>query len=219
MKSQSKSNSIISPAKAREILLTLEGIHPDAAPALHFSSAYELMVAVVLSAQCTDERVNNVTSELFALANTPHQMLELGIEKLTKIVTPCGLGASKAKHIINASQRIVEVFNGEIPCELEDLLSLEGVGIKSASVIRSVWFGIPAIAVDTHVFRVANRIGLAKANTPEATQLQLMDILDESTWSHAHHLLIFHGRRICHARKPECSICPLSESCQWYKNQ
>ena len=219
MKSQNKASNIISPAKAREILLTLEGIYPDAAPALHFSSAYELMVAVVLSAQCTDERVNKVTSELFTIANTPHQMLELGIEKLTKIVTPCGLGASKAKHIINASQRIVEVFNGEFPCELEDLLSLEGVGIKSASVIRSVWFGIPAIAVDTHVFRVANRIGLAKANTPEATQLQLMDILDESVWSHAHHLLIFHGRRICHARKPECSNCPLNKCCQWYKNQ
>ena len=215
--SDNKTNTI-SPAQAREILLTLDSTHPDAAPALNFTSAYELMVAVVLSAQCTDERVNKVTGELFALANTPQKMLELGLERLTKLVTPCGLGISKAKHIINASQRIIDAFNGEVPSSLDELLSLDGVGIKSASVIRSVWFDIPAIAVDTHVFRVANRLGLAKANTPEATQKQLMELLDEDTWSHAHHLLIFHGRRICSARKPQCDICPLKDKCQWHKS-
>ncbi|MBE5816561.1 MAG: endonuclease III [Clostridiales bacterium] len=218
MKKTDNIGNTVSPFEAREILSALEAIHPDAAPALNFTSAYELMVAVVLSAQCTDKRVNIVTGELFSLADNPCDMVRLGEKRLAEIVTPCGLGASKARHIINASQRIIDVYGGEVPSGLQELMSLEGVGIKSASVIRSVWFGIPAIAVDTHVFRVANRLGLAKASTPEATQKQLMELLDEDKWSHAHHLLIFHGRRICSARKPQCGICPLKDKCQWQKS-
>ena len=157
-----------------EILKELERLYPDARPALHFRSPYELLVAVVLSAQCTDERVNRVTAELFREYNTPETMLTLPQEELEKKIFSCGFYHNKAKHILSASRDILERFGGEVPATLEELQTLAGVGRKTANVVYSVAFGGDAIAVDTHVFRVSNRLGLASGKTPEAVEEGLM---------------------------------------------
>lgn len=182
-------------------------------PALEFSTPYELLVAVILSAQCTDERVNKVTRELFKEYNTPQKMLALSNQQLEKYIFSCGLYKNKAEHILSASKAIIENFNGEVPSSLEDLRSLAGVGRKTANVVYSVAFGGNAIAVDTHVFRVSNRIGLAKANNVLKTEYQLMENIDKSDWSRAHHYLIYLGRSYCKAKNPDCTNCPISDDC------
>ena len=197
-----------------KILKILNETYPDAATALRFSSVYELLVAVMLSAQCTDERVNKVTAELFLNQGTPEKMLELSETELEKIIFSCGLYHTKAKHILSASKDIIEKFGGQVPCEFEDLLSLDGVGRKTADVVYSVGFHGDAIAVDTHVQRVANRIGLARSLNPLGTEKQLMAAIPKNLWSKAHHLLIFHGRKICSAAKPQCGICPIEKYCE-----
>ena len=199
--------------KALNILST---VYADARPALIYSTAYELLVAVILSAQCTDERVNKVTAELFREHNTPEKMLLLSQEELEKFIFSCGLYRSKAAHILSASRDIVEKFEGQVPEKFSDLKSLAGVGQKTANVVSSVWFEKDAIAVDTHVFRVSNRLGLAHAVTPAATEEQLKSNIPQKDWSKAHHWLIWHGRKVCHSQKPDCGVCPLSEVCEYF---
>ena len=199
-----------------EILAELERLYPDARPALEYKSPYELLVAVILSAQCTDERVNKVTDVLFKKYNTPEKMLTLSQKELEKYIYSCGFYHNKAAHILSASRDIVEKFGGQVPSAHEDLKKLAGVGQKTANVVYAVAFGGDAIAVDTHVFRVSNRLGLAHANTPEKTELQLKAAIPQSEWSKAHHWLIYHGRRVCHSQKPDCVNCTLKAWCEFY---
>ena len=193
--------------------------YPNPNPALKFTSPYELLVAVILSAQCTDERVNKVTAELYKVADTPEKMIELGKDKLEKYIYSCGLYRSKAANIISASEAIVEKFGGEVPEDMEDLRSLDGVGRKTANVVGSVAFKKAAIAVDTHVFRVSNRIGLAKGKTPLEVEKGLMKIFPENLWGRMHHALIYHGRKACRARNPECEACPIKDLCEENKSK
>lgn len=202
---------------AKAVLAELERLYPNARPALEYQSEYELLVAVVLSAQCTDERVNKVTRELFKNHNTPEGMLRLSQEELEGYIFSCGLYRSKAQHILSASRDIMERFSGQVPSNIKDLRSLAGVGQKTANVVYSVAFGGDAIAVDTHVFRVSNRLGLACADTPFKTEEQLKQVIPQEDWSRAHHWLIFHGRQVCHARKPDCPNCTLSSECKFFQ--
>ena len=198
-------------------LAELEKLYPDAKPALHFRSAYELLIAVILSAQCTDERVNIVTEKLFEKYSTPQAMLTLSQAALEKYIFSCGFYRMKAEHILSASRDIIERFGGEVPSTIEDLMSLAGVGKKTANVVYSVAFGGAAIAVDTHVFRVSNRLGLAKGSTPLAVEAGLCKAIPKSDWARAHHWLIYHGRRVCHSRKPNCEQCTLRALCDFGK--
>ena len=197
---------------AKEIINRLSGIFTDK-PALNFNTPYQLLIAVILSAQCTDERVNKITSVLFKEHGTPEKMLLLSQSELEKYIFSCGLYKSKAEHILSATKDIVEKFNGQVPSTKEQLISLAGVGRKTANVVYSVAFGGNAIAVDTHVFRVSNRIGLVSASNPLNTEKGLMKILDESDWSRAHHYLIYLGRSYCKAGKPDCENCPINQYC------
>lgn len=199
-----------------EILSTLERMYPDAAPALQFGSPYELLIAVILSAQCTDERVNKVTKVLFEKYNTPEKMLTLTQEALEQYIFSCGFYHNKAKHILSASHDIMEKFDGEVPSTLEELRTLAGVGRKTANVVYAVAFHGDAIAVDTHVFRVANRLGIAKGSTPDKVEAGLCAAIPKDLWSKAHHWLIFHGRRVCHSQRPDCDHCPLAPLCEYY---
>ncbi len=202
---------------SEKILAELERLYPDAKPALQYKSPYELLVAVILSAQCTDERVNKVTDVLFKNYNTPEKMLTLSQEELEKYIFSCGFYRNKAAHILSASRDIMEKFAGEVPSSHDDLKKLAGVGQKTANVVYAVAFGGDAIAVDTHVFRVSNRLGLAHANTPEKTEAQLNEIIPKSEWSKAHHWLIYHGRRVCHSQRPDCANCTLKALCEFYR--
>ena len=200
----------------QEILTLLECMYPDAAPALKFRSPYELLVAVILSAQCTDERVNKVTDVLFAQYNTPEKMLTLSQEELEKYIYSCGFYHNKAKHILSASRDILEKYHGEVPATLEELRTLAGVGRKTANVVYAVAFGGDAIAVDTHVFRVSNRLGLAEGSTPEKVEEGLCRVIPKEKWSRAHHWLIYHGRRVCHSQRPDCEHCTLAHLCKYF---
>lgn len=200
-------------AKAKEIVRVLSENFSDK-PALEYSTPYELLVAVMLSAQCTDARVNLVTRELFKKYNTPEKMLALGAEELEKKIFSCGLYKTKAAHILSASADIIARFGGEVPKEKKDLQTLAGVGTKTANVVYSVAFGGDAIAVDTHVFRVSNRIGLAHAANVKKTEEQLMEILEKSSWKKAHHYLIYLGRQVCKAGNPQCAVCPIERLCE-----
>lgn len=199
-------------------LAELARLYPDARPALKYGSDYQLLVAVILSAQCTDERVNKVTAELFKEHGTPESMLELSQEELEKFIYSCGLYKSKAAHILSATRDIAEKFAGKVPGEFDKLKSLAGVGQKTANVVYAVAFGGDAIAVDTHVFRVANRLGIAKGDTPLKVEEGLKRAIPQEDWSKAHHWLIFHGRQVCHSRKPDCARCTLAEYCEYFKN-
>ncbi len=196
-----------------EELKILEETYRGAVPALKFNSAFELLVAVILSAQCTDKRVNQVTEILFPIANTPQKILELGQVELEKIIKPCGFFKTKSKHIIETSKLLLENYGGEVPADFDELVKLPGVGRKTANVVTSVAFKTPAIAVDTHVFRLANRMKLAEGKTPLEVELGLQKIIPRENWSAAHHWLIWHGREICKARNPKCSDCPLKKIC------
>lgn len=198
-------------------LQRLQQLYPDAKPALHFTSAYELLVAVILSAQCTDERVNIVTKSLFENYNTPEKMVTLSQQQLEKYIFSCGFYRMKAQHILSASQDILEKFGGQVPDTVEKLTTLAGVGKKTANVVYAVAFGGDAIAVDTHVFRVSNRLGLAKGKTPEQVEEGLCKAIPKNDWSKAHHWLIYHGRRVCHSQRPDCAHCALSDVCDYFK--
>ena len=199
-------------------LAELKNLYPDAKPALKYSTPYELLVAVVLSAQCTDERVNKVTAVLFEKYSTPEAMLTLTQKELESYIFSCGFYRMKAEHILSASKDIVEHFAGQVPNTIEALMTLAGVGKKTANVVYSVAFGGDAIAVDTHVFRVSNRLGLAKGKTPEEVEKGLNKAIPKSDWSKAHHWLIYHGRKVCHSQRPNCGSCTLNVFCDFYKH-
>ena len=197
---------------AKQIVEKLSTIFTDK-PALNFSTPFELLVAVILSAQCTDERVNKVTAVLFKDYNTPEKMLSLSQEGLERYIYSCGLYKSKAQNILKTCRSLVEKYNGQVPNNLEELRALNGVGRKTANVVYSVAFGGCAIAVDTHVFRVSNRLCLVKGNNVLETEKGLMKILDKSDWSRAHHYLIYLGRSYCKSQKPDCKNCPVNTYC------
>ncbi|MFO7274934.1 MAG: endonuclease III [Bacillota bacterium] len=203
------------PVDTEAVLKKLQEMYPDAKCALHHRNAFELLVATVLSAQCTDARVNIVTARIFPRYNRPEHFAALSVEEIGEMIRDCGLWRNKAKNIQALSRMLLEKYGGEVPSTLEELTQLPGVGRKTANVVLSNAFGIPAIAVDTHVFRVANRLGLADAQTPEETERQLMERIPREYWSQAHHWLIHHGRQICHARNPQCSQCPLLPHCRY----
>lgn len=191
----------------------LEETYRGAKPELHFSNPFELLIAVILSAQCTDKRVNITTARLFKKAATPAAIVALGVSGLEEEIKDCGLFRNKAKNIMATCRMLVEEFGGEVPADYDTLLKLPGVGRKTANVVTSVAFGRPAIAVDTHVFRIANRLKLAVGETPLAVEKGLMKAIPREKWSAAHHWLIYHGRRICKANRPLCGECPLADVC------
>ena len=200
--------------KVREKQLEiLEETYRGAKPELHFSNPFELLIAVILSAQCTDKRVNITTARLFKKAATPAAIVALGLSGLEEEIKDCGLFRNKAKNIMATCRTLVEEFGGEVPSDYDTLLKLPGVGRKTANVVTSVAFGRPAIAVDTHVFRIANRLKLAVGETPLAVEKGLMKAIPREKWSAAHHWLIYHGRRICKANRPLCGECPLADVC------
>ncbi len=197
----------------KAILAGLKGLYPDAGPELHFSNPFETLVATILPAQCTDARVNQVTPALFRDYPDAAAMAQAAPEEIFPYVKSCGF-KSKAVNIVNASRMIVEKYGGKVPATLEELTQLPGVGRKTANVVLAFSFGVPAIPVDTHVFRVANRLGLSDALTVEETERQLMELIPRDQWSQAHHWMIYHGRRVCHSQKPDCENCPLRPWCK-----
>lgn len=199
--------------RKKQVLSILEDTYQGSASALEFNSVFQLLVAVILSAQTNDNQVNKITRQLFAKYATPLDFAALLPQELEQLIKTCGLYKNKAKNIIAAAQKIRDDFAGEVPKNREDLLLLPGVGQKTANVILSVGYGLPALAVDTHVFRTAHRLGLASGKTPEAVEQELCAIIPEKKWGEAHHWLIWHGRKLCKAQNPLCSDCPLQIYC------
>ena len=197
----------------QEALALLEEMHPEAACALDHRSRFELIVAVVLSAQTTDVSVNKVTPALFEKYPDAHALAAADPDDVSEIIHTIGLYKNKSVNIVKLAAKICDDFGGEVPGSFDELVSLPGVGRKTANVVLAEAFGVPAIAVDTHVFRVSNRIGVANAKDVEKTEEQLRKRIPEEQWIRSHHLLIFHGRKICHARKPDCDACRLSQIC------
>ena len=195
------------------ILDILETMYPEAACALDYRDPFQLVVAVALSAQTTDVSVNKATPALFAKYPTPEALAEADQEDVMDLIRTIGLYRNKSRNIISMAQKLVSEFGGKVPDTYEGLVSLPGVGRKTANVVLAEGFGVPRIAVDTHVFRVANRIGLTDEKDVTATEEELMRRIPENLWIRTHHLLIFHGRKCCHARKPDCRNCDLSNIC------
>ncbi|WP_246717044.1 endonuclease III [Oricola nitratireducens] len=187
---------------------------PEPKGELAHVNPFTLVVAVALSAQATDAGVNKATRELFKIADTPQKMLALGETKLGDHIRTIGLWRNKAKNVIALSQKLVDEFGGEVPRTREELVTLPGVGRKTANVVMSMAFGIPTMAVDTHIFRIANRIGLAPGKTPDEVEATLMRVIPDEYLFHAHHWLILHGRYCCKARKPECEACVIADICK-----
>ncbi|MCJ8211910.1 endonuclease III [Mucilaginibacter sp. RS28] len=191
---------------------------PNAVTELHYSNPFELLVAVILSAQCTDKRINQITPALFERFPDAESLSKASVEEVFAYIRSVSYPNNKAKHLVGMAQMLMGKYNGEVPPEHAELVKLPGVGRKTANVIVSVIFDIPAIAVDTHVFRVANRIGLTtNAKTPLAVEKQLIENLPKQTLGVAHHWLILHGRYICLARRPKCEVCPLTHFCRYYQ--
>ncbi len=199
--------------KIEQILATLESLYGQEQCGLDFNSPFELLIATILSAQCTDVRVNIVTGDLFKNHNTPELILSLGEAGLLERIKTCGLAKTKAKNIILTCHRLLTEYCGKVPDQMDELITLPGVGRKTANVVMSNAFNIPAIAVDTHVFRVSRRIGLAKGKTVLEVEKELMKNIPQNKWSQAHHWLIWHGRKCCTARNPNCSGCMLCKFC------
>jgi len=199
----------------REIFLRFAKANPNPTTELVYHNHFELLIAVILSAQATDKSVNKATAALFSIANTPEKMLELGEKGLKEYIKTIGLYTSKAKNIIATCNKLVNEFKSRVPRNREALESLPGVGRKTANVILNTCFGEPVIAVDTHIFRVANRIGLANGKTPLAVEQQLIKVIPDEFKQNAHHWLILHGRYTCIARKPKCPSCLISDLCQY----
>jgi len=202
----------------KKILYILAEMYPEAKCELLFRNPFELLIATILSAQATDKKVNQITPYLFQKYKIPQDFLHLTQEELEQEIKQIGLYKSKSKNILETCRILTIKYNGAVPEDREALEALPGVGRKTANVVLSNAFNIPAIAVDTHVFRVANRIGLAQSDKVFETELQLMKRIPKSQWSQAHHWLIWHGRRICVARKPKCEICPVLPYCQYGKS-
>ncbi len=202
------------PAMQR-IFARFRDLEPEPKGELDHVNAYTLLVAVALSAQATDVGVNRATRNLFPIADTPQKMLELGEEGLIEHIRTIGLYRNKAKNVIRLSQLLIERFGGEVPSSRAALQSLPGVGRKTANVVLNMWFRMPAQAVDTHIFRVGNRTGIAPGKDETAVERAIEDNVPAEYQQHAHHWLILHGRYICTARKPRCTVCPISAECQY----
>ncbi len=199
------------------ILKKLRKLYPNATCGLNYSSPFELLVATILSAQCTDKRVNLITPELFKKANTPIKMMKLGETELKKSIQSCGFYHNKGKNILATSKLLLEKHHGEVPADFEALTELPGVGRKTANVVMANAFQVPSIAVDTHVFRVSRRLGMAKGKNPHEVEFELQKAIPRRHWSEAHHLFIYHGRSLCRARNPLCEKCPLTPHCLYYQ--
>ena len=204
-------------ARAKQFIEYFSENMPEAKTELEYTNAFELTVAVVLSAQCTDKRVNIITKTLFKEMPTPAVMAEASIDAIFDLIKSCSYPRNKAKHLSGLSKMLIADFDSEIPANLEDLQKLPGVGRKTANVVGSVFFDIPAMPVDTHVFRVANRIGLTtKAKNPLKAELQLLKLFPKEKLNIAHHWLILHGRYLCKARRPECERCEITSICKYF---
>ncbi|OAI45952.1 endonuclease III [Gammaproteobacteria bacterium SCGC AG-212-F23] len=202
-------------AKVREVFRRFQKINPKPTTELVYHSSFELLIAVILSAQATDVSVNKATQVLFKKANTPEKILQLGLVGLKKYIKSIGLYNTKAKNIVKTCEILIEKYASKVPHSRQALESLPGVGRKTANVILNTYFGEAVIAVDTHIFRVTQRIGLAKGKTPAAIEQQLIKIIPKEFLHDAHHWLILHGRYICTARKPHCFECPINDICEY----
>ncbi len=205
--------------KRTAIFATLRQANPTPTTELNYSTPFELLIAVILSAQATDVGVNKATAKLFPVANTPGAIRALGVSGLKRFIRTIGLYNSKAENIIKTCRALIAKHNGEVPRTRAELEALPGVGRKTANVILNTAFGEPTIAVDTHIFRVANRTGLAKGKTPLEVEKRLMRLTPEEFLQDAHHWLILHGRYICKARKPSCTICPIRTWCEYKRKE
>lgn len=207
-----KKNDII------EMLEILKKTYPDAKCSLDFNTPFEMLIAVILSAQCTDERVNKTTPNIFAKYNTPEAFANMDIKQLEDLIHPCGFYKNKAKNIKATSKILVEKYNGKVPDSMEELMSLPGVGRKTANVVMLEAFNKPqGIAVDTHCKRIANKLGLSSKKDPEKIEQDLLKLFPKEYYKDANHILIWHGRNICCARKPKCAECPIKQFCKFYK--
>jgi endonuclease-3 len=202
-------------ARARRILDLLAEAYPDAKCALDFADPYQLLVATILSAQCTDERVNMVTPSLFRKYPSAHELARARTPSLEKEVRSTGFFRAKTRSLLGMARGLVERHGGQVPDDREALMALPGVGLKTANVVLGNAFGREAVTVDTHVFRVSQRLGLARAEDPDEIHDQLVEVLPPERLTQASHLLIFHGRRVCAARKPACPVCPVRRLCPW----
>ena len=201
----------------KAILDILSQDFPNPKSELNFNSPFELLVAVILSAQCTDKRVNTVTPALFAVAPTPDKLAALPLETIEELIRSCGFYHSKATYLKQMSTDVVERFGGVVPNTLDELRTLAGVGRKTANVVYAVAFGGQAIAVDTHVFRVSNRLGIVAANNVLDTEKQLMQAIPPEQWADSHHYILLHGRYVCKAQRPNCVECHVKQLCKHYK--
>lgn len=216
-KKHKKSNHNLSTENIVEIIELLKSRYPDATCSLDFSSPFELGIAVMLSAQCTDERVNKTTPSIFEKYNTPQDFIDMDIKTLENLIHPCGFYKNKAKNIKAYSKKILEEFNGELPKNMDDLMSLPGIGRKSANVIMLEAFNNPiGIAIDTHAKRICNRLGLSKNSDPSKIEQDLLKIVPNKYYKDVNHLFVWHGRNICSARNPKCNECPISMYCNFY---
>lgn len=204
---------------SKKLVEILRKTYPDAKCSLDFETPFEMLVAVMLSAQCTDERVNKTTPDIFKKYNTPKDFANIDIKELEELIHPCGFYKNKAKNIKECSKVICEKFGGEVPRTMEELMSLPGVGRKSANVVMLEAFGeAKGIAVDTHCKRIANKLGLSNEKEPEKIEQDLLKIFDKEDYKDINHLFIWHGRNTCIARNPKCKECVLKEMCNSYKN-
>ena len=202
-----------------EIIEILKKQYPNAKCSLDFTTPFELLIAVILSAQCTDERVNQVTSGIFSKYNTPEDFANMDLNLLEKLIHPCGFYKNKAKNIKSTSKILVDKYNSNLPQTMEELIALPGVGRKTANVIMLEAFNNPqGVAVDTHCKRLANRLDISKEKEPEKIEKDILKISPKEYYKDLNHILIFHGRNICNSRKPKCDICPLTNYCKFYGN-
>ena len=201
----------------KRILEILATDFPNPKSELNFNSPFQLLVAVILSAQCTDKRVNLVTPELFAAAPDAAALAAMPIEEIQRIIHPCGFYNSKSNYLKEMSQDLVDRFGGVVPSNLDELQTLKGVGRKTANVVYAVAFGGQAIAVDTHVFRVSNRLGIVNAKSVLDTEKQLMQAIPPEQWADSHHYILLHGRYVCKAQRPACDKCSVAKLCKHYK--
>lgn len=204
----------------KEKLLTkLRSIIKNPVSELEYNDSFQLLIAVILSAQCTDKRVNTVTKELFLKWGTAELLAKAPLEEVERVIKPCGFYHNKSKNIIECSRQIVERYDGQVPSDLKALMSLSGVGRKTANVVLAVAFNTPAIPVDTHVYRVSRRLGLSQAQNVRDVENDLMSSFDKKDWSELHHLILLFGRYYCTARNPKCDGCVLSEICKYKGGQ
>lgn len=208
-----KETKAILAKRAKRVVTTILAAHPDARCELRHENAYELLVATILSAQCTDERVNSVTLELFQRFPDAARLADAPLGDVEAIIRPTGFYRNKARSLVGMARAVVEQHGGKIPRTLEELVTLPGVGRKTANVILGNVYDVPGIVVDTHVGRIARRLGFSRSDDPEKVEQDLMALAPRAEWTRLSHAMIFHGRRICRARKPRCDECPVSADC------